>query len=59
MTGGGRYWSNEMRFKIWFGSEGQEKAQKFWPVGGGSSSHLLPPSSHTTLKVGILFSIYN
>lgn len=28
MTGGGRYWSNEMRFKIWFGSKGQEKAQK-------------------------------
>lgn len=59
MTRGGRYSSNEMRFKSWFGSEGQEKVQKFWPVGGGSNSYLLPPSSHITLKVGILFSIYN
>lgn len=59
MTGGERYLSNEMRFKSWFGSEGQEKAQKFWPVGGGSNCYLLPPSSHTALKVGILFSIYN
>lgn len=54
MTGTGRYWSNEI-LKLGLAPRGEEKAKGLCPVGRGSSSHLLPHSSHTTLKEGIIF----